>query len=170
MTLFSSKHLKVRLLKVEDFKQFYLLQSNPEVLKYTVVNPNPTREGIFAELQNLIRGYTNPDNHLRVWAIEDQSGDFIGTCALVKGECDYEIGYRILPDYWGRGYGTELCSVLLKYGFEVLKLPRIVAVAAKPNIASVKILDLLMDFDKETFNCDFRCVDRHYVRLNDVHR
>jgi len=50
----------------------------------------------------------------------------IGFCG-VKFEPDLglpDIGYRMLPDYWGKGLGTEAVFAALKYAREVLGLKK----------------------------------------------
>lgn len=52
-----------------------------------------------------------------------------------------EIGYVIHPAYWGQGIATELSSLLINYGFDVLELHRIIATCDPRNFASVKVLE-----------------------------
>ena len=41
-----------------------------------------------------------------------------------------DIGYRFLPEYWGRGLATEACLASVTFGFEVLKLDLIIGLYA----------------------------------------
>ena len=67
---------------------------------------------------------------------------FVGTIALVKDKNDDEIGYRFLQDYWGDGFGTEVCQGLIEYcrNKNIIKLT---AYAVDKNSASKKILQKL---------------------------
>ena len=65
-----------------------------------------------------------------------------------------EIGWRLHPDAWGQGYATEAARAALAYGFEVLKLPEIIAFTARTNLASQAVMrrigmgrDPARDFD-----------------------
>ena len=51
-----------------------------------------------------------------------------------------ELGYWIGVPFWGRGYATEACRELLRYGFEELGLHRIFASHFKHNPGSGRIL------------------------------
>jgi RimJ/RimL family protein N-acetyltransferase len=52
----------------------------------------------------------------------------------------YELFYSILPNFRGRGYATEASEAILSFGFEVVGLNRVVAIADRPNVASVRVL------------------------------
>ena len=43
-------------------------------------------------------------------------------------------------DTWGKGYASEIAEAALRFGFEELGLPAIVAAAAPENIASLRVL------------------------------
>lgn len=74
---------------------------------------------------------------------EDQK--VIGFCGVKfdKGLSAPDIGYRLLPQYWGQGLATEAVTSALKYAREVLGLDKIIAVAVDENVASNKILHKL---------------------------
>lgn len=66
----------------------------------------------------------------------------IGMCGLIKREGldDVDLGFAYLPQYGGRGYATEAAAAILHYGRTVLGLPRIVAITAPDNAASINVL------------------------------
>lgn len=67
----------------------------------------------------------------------------IGVAGLKRldelGEVD--IGYRLLPRFWGRGLATEAARAAIDYGFRVLKLPRIIGLVDAPHAASIRVLE-----------------------------
>lgn len=74
--------------------------------------------------------------------IHKQDGKLIGFCG-VKFERRLnaaDIGYRLLPQYWGQGLASEAVTAAMKYAREELHLDRIMADAVDENIASNKIL------------------------------
>jgi RimJ/RimL family protein N-acetyltransferase len=54
-----------------------------------------------------------------------------------------EIGWRMLPHYWGRGLATEAARLALQYAFDVLKAPEIVAFTAVANARSRRVMERL---------------------------
>jgi len=63
---------------------------------------------------------------------------------LVTGDdvpdAEIEVGYLFKPSAWGKGYATEACKRLLKFGFEDAPLQEIVAVTHPDNTASQHVL------------------------------
>ncbi|MBE7184956.1 MAG: GNAT family N-acetyltransferase [Methylobacterium mesophilicum] len=52
-----------------------------------------------------------------------------------------EIGWRFVPESWGKGYATEAASAWLEYGFATLDYPEIVASAVwnnEPSLADMR--------------------------------
>lgn len=76
-----------------------------------------------------------------------EPGEFIGTCGIepfnVDGQPEVELGYRLCLKFWGKGYAKEAAAAMLKYGFDDLKLPKIMAFVLPQNRASVRILEQL---------------------------
>jgi RimJ/RimL family protein N-acetyltransferase len=54
-----------------------------------------------------------------------------------------EIGWRMLPRYWGHGYATEAARLALDYGFGVLSASEIVAFTAPGNRRSRAVMERL---------------------------
>lgn len=90
-------------------------------------------------------------------AIEIETGNVIGWAGLkvelnVNGrEKFYDLGYRFLPQYWNRGYATELSHALVEYGFKTLGLDRICAYVEEEAFASRRVLEKVGLKPIETF-------------------
>ncbi|MFT5163224.1 MAG: ribosomal-protein-alanine N-acetyltransferase [Alteromonadaceae bacterium] len=79
------------------------------------------------------------------------TGEFIGTCGLVKREyLDHpDVGYAFLPEHSGKGYATESAKAVIAYGKSTLGIEQIVAITSEKNIASIKVLEKLgLKFEK----------------------
>lgn len=82
--------------------------------------------------------------------VEKTSGRVIGWCGLWKlaENGEIEVGYAIAKKFWKRGLASEAAEAFLDYGFETLKLEKIVAVARPENLASRRVMEKLgMHFD-----------------------
>ncbi|MBW9158563.1 MULTISPECIES: GNAT family N-acetyltransferase [Clostridium] len=67
---------------------------------------------------------------------------FIGSGALVINDdfTEAEVEYMILPEYWGKGYGSEIVKELLNKAEETKSIQRVTAITDPNNIGSKKIL------------------------------
>ena len=52
-----------------------------------------------------------------------------------------EIGYILRRDVWGRGLATEVATLLLRFGFDDLRLHRLWASCDPANTASIRVLE-----------------------------
>jgi len=126
-----------------DIAAMHALFSDPEVVKYIggllsdTIEKTQERVWRWISFQETL-GYS-------CWAvIEKSSGEIIGDCGLFPCENkgpEVELGYDFRRDCWNRGYATEAARACLDYGFQELKLARIVAVALPENIASRRVLE-----------------------------
>lgn len=77
--------------------------------------------------------------------------EFIGWSGLAYlPEFDaIDLGYRFLPEYWGKGLATEASLAILDYGFNTLNIETIIAIAMPENRASTRVMEKVgMRFDK----------------------
>jgi RimJ/RimL family protein N-acetyltransferase len=78
------------------------------------------------------------------WAvIEKASGNVIGSCGFARIESleEIELGYLFDRRAWGHGFATEAARACLRYGFESLKFPQVVALTNPRNSASQHVLE-----------------------------
>jgi ribosomal-protein-alanine N-acetyltransferase len=85
-----------------------------------------------------------------VWAVEAPGvAPFIGYIGLQRVGFDapftpaVEIGWRLAPAYWGKGYATEGANAALRFGFEDLNLDQIVSFTVPANKPSWSVMQRL---------------------------
>ncbi len=138
---FASERCFLRTLTVADAPEFFRLNNDPEVLKYTGDVPFQSIE----EAQSFLAKYTPyQTTGMGRWAvIRKEDGAWLGWCGLRKdpesGEVD--IGFRFHRHFWGQGFASETAMASLTYGFEQLGLKKIIGRAACANVASIRILE-----------------------------
>lgn len=73
---------------------------------------------------------------------EKQNRQFVGIAKLVfLQETLVEIGYGFLPEYWGKGYASELLQFFISYGHKSLFINQFLAIVNTENSASKRVLD-----------------------------
>ena len=86
---------------------------------------------------------SNPET--RYWVIRVNNSSFleIGIVSLTQhhNNIDTEISYQLLPEWWGKGYGTEVVRAIVTYALTVMNLPRVVAETQMANTASCRLLE-----------------------------
>lgn len=89
-------------------------------------------------------GILNTEKPETYWVVrEKQTNVFIGLVSITRhyDKIHYEVSYELDPTFWGKGYGTEIVTAAIHYGFDVLELQEIYAETQKKNTASTKLLE-----------------------------
>ena len=151
--ILETKRLILRHQIPADLDDLWALYCDPEITKYIPDAPR-SREEAKEELEWHMNGHPKyPEFGL--WAtIHKETGKFIGRCGLLLGTIDgqqeVEVAYTIAQEYWGQGLGTEAAQAILQYGFEQLKLSRLVCLIVSENIASQKVAQKIgMSLERE---------------------
>jgi RimJ/RimL family protein N-acetyltransferase len=134
--------LEMRAFVEDDLDDVYRLDSDRRVMKYIADGKPSTREMVAQRLVRFIR-YPRLYPDLGAWrASRRDNGAFIGWFALnyAGKSTDVEVGYRLLPSAWGRGFATEGAKALVDYGFDDLGLNRVIGVTHPGNKASQRVL------------------------------
>jgi RimJ/RimL family protein N-acetyltransferase len=138
---FDTTRITLREVVADDAANFYSLDRDPRVMRFIADGRVGTIDSAYAAVARAMHCYGMYPG-LGKWAAEEASGRFIGWFSLnyVPGTVDVEIGYRLLPDAWGRGYATEGASALALHGIETVGLYRIIGLAHPDNFASQRVL------------------------------
>lgn len=165
-----TRRLRHRAFTLDDAEVVFALNSNPEVMQYTgerLLRSLDEAKQLIANLSDFDEvGYGR-------WAcIDKMTEKIIGFCGL-KYLFDLDavdVGYRLLPQYWGRGLATEACIASLQFGFATLQLDQIIGLVLPDNKASIRVLEKAGmqaegQFDYDGFDV-LRYVIRRPVPLN----
>lgn len=127
--------------EMEDFKFFLKLSFNEKVMKM-----NYGRVFTFEEatqyFSKMLENNKVNETFGAFKVFERGTKVFIGMGALILNEdlTEAEVEYLLLPEFWGRGYGTEIVKKLLKKTGALTTLDQVVATIDPSNVASKKIL------------------------------
>ncbi len=142
--VFSTRRLIVRRWVISDAASAFRLYGDARVWAYIGGGSGHSSIEVSREwLQRVIDG-DDAESGLGCWAIVDRASNrVIGSALLVPfpGSDEIEIGYHLAHEAWGHGVATEVAVGLVRYGFVVLGLARIIAVASPDNLASRRVLE-----------------------------
>jgi RimJ/RimL family protein N-acetyltransferase len=128
-----------------DAAAFFMLGSHPAITRYT---GDPGLTSIEHALE-ILRSRTLADyqkHGFGRWAcVLRTTNSVIGFAGLkyLDEREEVDIGYRLLPQYWRRGLATEAGRAVLNFGFDQLRLERIIGLVDPRNAASVRVLEKL---------------------------
>jgi [ribosomal protein S5]-alanine N-acetyltransferase len=118
--------------------------SNPQVIPFYGVQYK-TLEGTKAQMEFYDRLWREKTG---IWwkIIHRQTNESIGACGINSYQSDHEkaeLGYWLMPEYWGKGVMKEVLPVMIQYVFRQWKLHRLEAVIEEGNESSVKLAERL---------------------------
>ena len=151
-----TERLFLRQLLYEDTDFVFQYFGNPAVTQYLLDEPPITE---YAQAEEIVQSYAEPvgKTHNRWILIRKSDLQPIGTVGYHKWDKRYfraEIGYDLLPDFWGQGYMSEALQVVLSHGFERMGLNRIDALIYIENERSIHLVQKL-GFKQEGLLRDF---------------
>jgi 3-dehydroquinate dehydratase / shikimate dehydrogenase len=136
--------LILRQWRQQDLEPLVKLNADPRVMEYFLASL--TRDESMARFDHYAKHIR--DHGWGLWAVSVPGvSDFIGWIGLwpIGFESHFtpaiEVGWRLLPEFWGQGYATEGSKASLRYGFETLKLAEIVSITVPENIRSRRVME-----------------------------
>lgn len=141
-----------RLWTESDNKAVRRLNRDPKVMRYF---PSPLSAP--ASDAFLLRLMKHQEEHgFTVWPLlvyegseQKKEPEFAGFIGLLKVGFNapfapaVEIGWRMLPSFWGRGLATEAARSCLDYAFRTLHLAEVVSFTAAINTPSRRLMERL---------------------------
>lgn len=147
-----TSRLNLRQFNPQDLDDLYLIRSDSQVMRFITGSPSTKQEAEAALTKHLDRWQQVSFGH---WALNFHGKtDLLGWCGLdfLDTTFEIEVGYGLAREYWGQGIATEAAAAALRYGFEELKLDRLVAVAYPENVGSWNVMKKLgMHYVKNDF-------------------
>ena len=141
----STERLLLRKIIAADQVTIFKGLSDPAVIKYYGVS--------YTSLEATAKQMKFYDDLLKEgtgiwWAVcfKKPAADMIGACGfnyLNRKHKKMEIGYWLLPPYFGKGIMTEAVTAIINYAFATMNIHRIEAVVEAGNDDSTKLLKTL---------------------------
>jgi RimJ/RimL family protein N-acetyltransferase len=154
----NTERLILRKLVLADVDDMFYLDSNPSVHKYLGNKPISSIEEAREIIAFVIEQYSK--FNIGRWAvIEKETKQFVGWAGLKfhhlyegKYKDSYDLGYRLIPKYWGKGYATEASKAIIQYGLKEMGLNEIYAGVNIHNLSSKAVLNKCGFIQIDTFN------------------
>lgn len=138
-----TERLILRQIMPADAEAVFRLRTDERVLKYLLRDKAATMDEIYAFIE---KGQEEVRLGNAIWwgmELKEQPG-LIGNigCRITKKEhYRAEVGYSMLPAYFGKGLMHEALQKVLEYGFETMKLHSVEANIDPANDPSRKLLE-----------------------------
>ncbi len=144
MTMIKTDNLELRTISSETDAEFILeLMNTPDFYKYIADRGVRTVEDARAYIElkySEVEGNPLYRNHVIIY-----EGQKIGTCGIFKREgLDRpDIGFALLPNYYGKGLAYEASMAMLKNFYKKGSEVMVQAITTKDNYSSQKLLKRL---------------------------
>jgi len=152
MPIAETSRLFISKITLKDSRFFLELVNTPHWLKYIGDRKINTVKDAKTYLRNVtLKSFTDFGFGFYKLQIKD-TNKTIGICGLVKRKQldDVEIGFALLPEYEGKGFGYEASLSVLELAKETFGLKKITAITLPTNISSIKLLEKLgLTFEKK---------------------
>lgn len=144
MKAMRTERLILRNWEHRDRDLFFRINADPRVMEFFPFRR--TRDEADAFFDRL-RAEVETRGHGFAAAEIVASGECIGFVGLKETSLEPlipagipEIGWRLAPEHWGKGYVTEAARAWLDYGFRDLQAPEIVSFAVASNDRSTAVM------------------------------
>lgn len=130
-----------KFLAEDDFQYFLRLALNEKVMVM-----NYGRVFTLEEAEKVYKGFLEENKkhedfgQFKVFEIYTNNFIGLGGLSISNDLAEAELEYLLLPEYWRKGYGSEIAEVLLKKAEELKSIKKVTATIDPNNIGSRKIL------------------------------
>lgn len=137
-----TQRLILRRFTLDDVPALYQLGTIPEIIRYAGNTPLASLEAARENLiKNPLRDY-EVHGFGRLACVWKETGAVIGFSGIKHLDelNENELGYRLLPEFWGMGLATEAGFAVIDHARTAYKLKRLVSVIHPDNHASKNVV------------------------------
>lgn len=132
-----TERLLIRKFELKDLQAIYEYTSDIKVMKYIpegVFTKDTAKEFITLNMGEKAEKYA---------VVLKKENILIGHIFFGKyfGDHTYEIGWVLNPKFHNHGYASEAAKAMIAYGFEKMKLHRIIATCQPENTPSYRVME-----------------------------
>lgn len=127
-------------MSVGDFHLYSRLVTNEQVMKYITGKALTQTEAELRFQKALQLTEEDPVAGFLV-VMNNLNSEFIGVGKLVlMAENQYEIGYMLLPEYWGKGFASEIVWCMVNFAKRAQTADELIGIVDPENPASIRVL------------------------------
>jgi RimJ/RimL family protein N-acetyltransferase len=137
----TTDRLRLRMLQESDFEEYAQIHCDPDVTRFTT-RSHLSRLDAWRHLAMIVGHW-----HLRgfgMWGVfEKETGRLTGRVGFYQpdGWPDFELGWTVGKEWWGRGYATEAASRYARFAFEELGRDSLISLIDPENVASIRVAE-----------------------------
>jgi RimJ/RimL family protein N-acetyltransferase len=150
MEVTRTPRLILRTWRAKDAPAFYAMNQDPRVTEFLPGPMSMEQVEAFIAAQQEMFAQTGACYFAAEVAATGELAGFVGlkshrldsAVVLPFAPCT-DIGWRLAPEHWGKGYATEGARACLTHGFEVMGLGEIVSFTVPDNLRSRAVMEKL---------------------------
>lgn len=153
------ENIYFKALNTNDAQEIHTYASDEEVSRFIGWRLMKTLDETREYVEEMLKREA-VETHLYASIALKSTNAIIGTAMIFNFDREAkhaEIGYVFHKDHWGKGYGTEMVTLLSNFAFESLKLRKVHAHVVDANIGSIRILE------KNGFVIEGRLKDYYFI-------
>jgi [ribosomal protein S5]-alanine N-acetyltransferase len=136
-----TERLVLRPWSVADAEAVLAYAADPEFSRYNLAVPYPYAR---SEAEEFVARVSIPrDGEVDLAVTCDGGAPFGGVTLSLRPDARGELGWSIARAEWGRGYATEAATAVRDWGFESLRLEKLLARLDPRNVASRRVAEKL---------------------------
>ena len=145
MTILLTGRLRLEPICTDHYAGLRVLNAAPLVQRFISGKPETPEET--AAMIERVQGRWREFGYSWWSFIEIDSGELVGAGCIQHLGHDpanaHEIGWRLRPDRWGRGYAIEAARRMAAFAFDELGAPLLAAICNPQNLDSAKVMKRL---------------------------
>ncbi len=140
MELTSSRLIFVKM-KSHDFHYYLQLNTNEEVMRHITGRALSESEAKTRFENNLRINNEHPET-MGFFIVKEKSTDhLIGLAKFTfLNDSQAEIGYSVLPAYWGKNIATEIVAFFTDYARNIPEIKELIGIVEPDHPASIRVL------------------------------
>lgn len=145
MTILTTARLRLEPIDDHHFDGLHAMNRQPEVMRYLGGEPEAPEQT--RKMIEVVKGRW-AQYGFSWWAfIERETGRLVGAGCIQHLGRDpanpLEIGWRMVPERWGRGLASEAAGAMADCAFDTLEAPTLTAVCLPDNKGSQRVMERL---------------------------
>jgi ribosomal-protein-alanine N-acetyltransferase len=139
--MLQTQRLILRPWEEADLERWVELFANPGFMRFSGV-PYYSREKTAAVVHKILEWNKTGQPSQFAVIIDETIAGFCGFLHQeVDGQKEIEIAYRLHPDFWSRGIGTEAARAVRDHAFRDLQLSRVISIIHPDNAPSRRVAE-----------------------------